>query len=112
MASSVDEPYPRSTLAHLGLRRAYALEGNTSASRDEYAKFLALWKDADPYVPMLQQTRAEFGRLARAVSLKGQNVPLTDKAAELSLMLLFLDASYVEKLEIHESGLISGVVNG
>ncbi|HTZ90534.1 MAG TPA: winged helix-turn-helix domain-containing protein [Alloacidobacterium sp.] len=58
-----DAPYPRTTLARLGLARAYALEGNVSASRDEYAKFLALWKDADPDVPALQQARSEFARL-------------------------------------------------
>jgi len=58
-----DAPYPRNTLAHLGLARAYALEGDTSASRDEYAKFFALWKDADPDVPVLEQAHQEFAHL-------------------------------------------------
>jgi len=58
-----DAPYPRNTLAHLGLARAYALEGNVSASRDEYAKFIALWKDADPDVPVLEQAHQEFAHL-------------------------------------------------
>ena len=61
-----DAPYPRNTLAHLGLARAYALQGNTIASRDEYEKFFALWKDADPDVPALQQARAEYARLPQA----------------------------------------------
>ena len=58
-----DAPYPRNTLAHLELARAYALEGNVSASRDEYAKFFALWKDADPDVPVLEQAHQEFAHL-------------------------------------------------
>jgi eukaryotic-like serine/threonine-protein kinase len=58
-----DAPYPRNTLAHLGLARAYALEGNTAASRNEYQKFFSLWKDADPDDPVLLQARLELARL-------------------------------------------------
>jgi eukaryotic-like serine/threonine-protein kinase len=58
-----DAPYPRYTLAHLGLARAYRLEGSIAASRDEYQKFFGLWKDADPDVPVLVQARAEFAHL-------------------------------------------------
>jgi eukaryotic-like serine/threonine-protein kinase len=58
-----DAPYPRNTLAHLGLARAYALESNTTASRNEYENFFSLWKDADPDVPVLLQARSEFARL-------------------------------------------------
>ncbi len=58
-----DDPYPRYTLAYLGMARAYALDGNTSDSRDEYQKFFALWKDADTDVPVLLQARSEFARL-------------------------------------------------
>jgi hypothetical protein len=28
-----------------------------------YQDFLALWKDADPNIPLLQQARAEYARL-------------------------------------------------
>ena len=50
-------------LAHLGLARAYALEGNKAGSKSEYENFLALWKDADSDLPVLQQARREFARL-------------------------------------------------
>jgi len=58
-----DAPYPRNTLAHLGLARAYLLEGNTSASQDEYKKLFALWRDADADVPALEQAHREFAHL-------------------------------------------------
>jgi len=50
-------------LAQLGLARAYALAGDLAQSRRAYQDFLALWKDADPDVPMLQQAKAEFAKL-------------------------------------------------
>src|SRR5215469_15712906 len=46
---------PIGALAHLGLGRAYALQGDTSKGRAAYDDFLALWKDADPDVPILKQ---------------------------------------------------------
>jgi eukaryotic-like serine/threonine-protein kinase len=58
-----DAPYPANHLAHLGLARAYALEGNLSASRDEYQRFIALWHDSDPDLPVLVQARTEFALL-------------------------------------------------
>lgn len=50
-------------LAHLGLARAYALEGRLPASVEEYKKFFALWKEADPDMPLLKEARLEFARL-------------------------------------------------
>ena len=50
-------------LAHLGLARAYALEGDTAKAKTEYQNFLALWKDADPDVPILKQAKAEYAKL-------------------------------------------------
>ena len=50
-------------LAHLGLARAYALEGNRPASRDEYRQTLDLWKDSDPDLPARQAAQAELNRL-------------------------------------------------
>lgn len=50
-------------LAHLGLARASALAGDTARSRKAYQDFLALWKDADPDVPILQQARREYAAL-------------------------------------------------
>ena len=54
---------PYAVLAILGLARARSLAGDSSASRMAYQDFLALWKDADPEIPVLQQARAEYSRL-------------------------------------------------
>ena len=54
---------PIGVLAHLGLARAYALEGNNSDARIVYQEFLTIWKDADPNIPILQQAKAEYARL-------------------------------------------------
>ena len=54
---------PIGALAHLGLGRAYALQGNTTKARAAYEAFLALWKDADPDVPILAQAKAEYAQL-------------------------------------------------
>jgi predicted Zn-dependent protease len=61
------------TLAHLGVARANALQVKNSQGADSdaarvralaaYKEFLALWKDADPDVPILKQAQAEFTRL-------------------------------------------------
>jgi eukaryotic-like serine/threonine-protein kinase len=50
-------------LAHLGLARAYALSGDAAKSRPAYQDFFALWKDADPDVPILKQAKAEYAKL-------------------------------------------------
>jgi tetratricopeptide (TPR) repeat protein len=50
-------------LAHLGLARVYALEGNTTKSRIAYQDFFAFWKDADSDIPILQQAKAEYAKL-------------------------------------------------
>jgi serine/threonine protein kinase len=50
-------------LAHLGLARAYALQGDTAKARAAYQDFLALWKDADPDIPILKQAKAEDAKL-------------------------------------------------
>ena len=52
-------------LAHLGLARALALEGNAAGSREEYMKFFDLWKDAEPDVPVLGLAKAEYAQLSR-----------------------------------------------
>jgi eukaryotic-like serine/threonine-protein kinase len=52
-------------LAHLGVARARALEGNAAGSRAEYENFFAVWKDAEPDVPVLQQAKAEYAKLMR-----------------------------------------------
>jgi serine/threonine protein kinase/tetratricopeptide (TPR) repeat protein len=48
------------SLAHLGLGRAYALQGNTGKAKASYQDFFAIWKDADADVPVLKTARAEY----------------------------------------------------
>ena len=60
-------------LAHLGVARANALQSRSSQGADAdaartralaaYKDFLALWKDADPDIPILKQAQAEYARL-------------------------------------------------
>jgi serine/threonine protein kinase len=54
---------PIGALAHLGISRAYALQGDTAKARVAYQDFLALWKDADPDIPILIAAKAEYARL-------------------------------------------------
>jgi predicted Zn-dependent protease len=50
-------------LAHLQLGRAYALSGDAGQARTAYQDFFALWKDADPDIPILKQAKAEYAKL-------------------------------------------------
>jgi serine/threonine protein kinase/tetratricopeptide (TPR) repeat protein len=50
-------------LAHVGLARAHALAGENAKARIAYQDFLALWKDADPDIPILKQAKAEYAKL-------------------------------------------------
>jgi eukaryotic-like serine/threonine-protein kinase len=54
---------PIGPLAHLGLARAYALQGDTAKARAAYKDFLTLWKDADPDIPILKQAKAEYAKV-------------------------------------------------
>jgi eukaryotic-like serine/threonine-protein kinase len=54
---------PIGALAHLGLGRAYALIGDISEAKTAYQDFLALWKNADPDLPILLQAKAEYAKL-------------------------------------------------
>jgi tetratricopeptide (TPR) repeat protein len=56
----VDPLSPLYPLAHLGLARADALKNDRAASRSEYEKFFALWKDADADIPVLKNARSEY----------------------------------------------------
>jgi serine/threonine protein kinase/tetratricopeptide (TPR) repeat protein len=55
--------FPLGALAHLGLARAYAMQGDSAKARAAYQDFLTLWKDADPDIPILQQAKAEYAKL-------------------------------------------------
>jgi serine/threonine protein kinase/tetratricopeptide (TPR) repeat protein len=60
-------------LAHLDVARANALQAKTSQGADAdaarvralaaYKEFLALWKDADPDIPILKEAKAEYAKL-------------------------------------------------
>jgi serine/threonine protein kinase/Tfp pilus assembly protein PilF len=54
---------PIGALAHLQLGRAYALQGDTAKARAAFQDFLALWKDADPDIPILKQAKVEYAKL-------------------------------------------------
>jgi hypothetical protein len=49
--------------AHVGLARAASLAGDTARARRAYESFFALWKDADPDVPLLVAARKEYAKL-------------------------------------------------
>jgi eukaryotic-like serine/threonine-protein kinase len=54
---------PIGSLAHLGLGRSYALARDVARARTAYQDFFALWKDADPDIPILKQARSEYAKL-------------------------------------------------
>jgi hypothetical protein len=39
------------------------LSGDVPGARKYYQDFLALWKDADPDIPILKQAKAEYAKL-------------------------------------------------
>ena len=53
---------PIGALAHLQLGRAFVLSGDTIKAKAAYQDFLALWKDADPDIPILRQAKAEYAK--------------------------------------------------
>jgi tetratricopeptide (TPR) repeat protein len=60
-------------LAHLGVARANALQAKNSQGADAdlarsralaaYKDFLSLWKDADPDIPILKESKSEYAKL-------------------------------------------------
>jgi eukaryotic-like serine/threonine-protein kinase len=54
---------PIGVLAHLQLGRALVLAGEEAEAKIAYQNFLALWKDADRGIPILQQAEAEYAQL-------------------------------------------------
>jgi serine/threonine protein kinase len=50
-------------LAKLGLARAYVVQGDSAKARVAYQDFFALWKDADPNVPILVAAKSEYAKL-------------------------------------------------
>ncbi len=53
---------PAGVLARLQLARVLAASGDPAKSKAAYQDVIALWKDADGDLPIVQQARAEFAR--------------------------------------------------
>ena len=53
-------------LAHLQIARAQKMMGDETSARKWYEDFLALWKDADPDIPILKQAKAEYAKLGKS----------------------------------------------
>jgi DNA-binding winged helix-turn-helix (wHTH) protein len=54
---------PIGALAHLGLGRAYAMQGDITRARFEYQDLLTLWRDADQDLPILISAKREYAAL-------------------------------------------------
>jgi len=54
---------PIGALAHLGLARAYVLQGDTISARSAYRDFLTLWKDADRDIPVFIAAKSEYAKV-------------------------------------------------
>jgi eukaryotic-like serine/threonine-protein kinase len=59
----IDGTSPLYSLAHLGIARAYALQGDSAKAKAAYQDFFAVWKDADPDVPVLKAAKVEYEKL-------------------------------------------------
>jgi tetratricopeptide (TPR) repeat protein len=55
--------FPLGALAHLGLARAYTMQGDTAKARSAYQDFFAVWKDADADIPILLSAKSEAAKL-------------------------------------------------
>jgi eukaryotic-like serine/threonine-protein kinase len=54
---------PVGSLARLGLARALAASDDVAKARTTYQDFFALWKDADPDIPVLKQAKTDYAKL-------------------------------------------------
>jgi eukaryotic-like serine/threonine-protein kinase len=54
---------PIGALAHLGIARAYALQGDAAKAHAAYNDFFTLWKDADSDISILKQAKSEYAKL-------------------------------------------------
>ncbi len=50
-------------LSHLQIGRAYTVAGDTAQAKSAYQDFFALWKDADPDIPILKKAKVEYAKL-------------------------------------------------
>jgi eukaryotic-like serine/threonine-protein kinase len=54
---------PVGAMARLQIGRAFVLSGDKAKAKTAYQDFLAVWKDADPDIPILEQAKAEHSKL-------------------------------------------------
>jgi eukaryotic-like serine/threonine-protein kinase len=50
-------------ISYVQLARAERMDGDVDAARTHYQDFLAMWKGADPNIPILRQAKAEYASL-------------------------------------------------
>jgi predicted Zn-dependent protease len=50
-------------MSQLGLARALAMAGDAAGALSAYQDLFAVWKDADPELPLLKQAKAEYAKL-------------------------------------------------
>jgi hypothetical protein len=55
---------PIGVLARLQIGRAFALSGDKAKAKAGFEDFLTLWKDADADIPILQQAKTQYAKLA------------------------------------------------
>jgi eukaryotic-like serine/threonine-protein kinase len=55
--------FPWGALARLRLAHAYDLQGDSAKAKAAHQDFLALWKDADPDVPILIAAKSQYAKL-------------------------------------------------
>ena len=56
---------PIAALAYVGLARAYVLMGDKAKARAAYRNFVALWRDADPEIPIYREAKVEYADVSR-----------------------------------------------
>jgi tetratricopeptide (TPR) repeat protein len=54
---------PVGALARLQIGRAFVLSGDEPKAKAAFEDFLALWRDADPDIPIFKQAKAEYAKL-------------------------------------------------
>jgi eukaryotic-like serine/threonine-protein kinase len=51
------------SLSYLGIARGFALAGDSAKADEAFENFFALWKDADPELPVLKRAKEEYAEL-------------------------------------------------
>jgi tetratricopeptide (TPR) repeat protein len=54
------------SLSYLGLARGFALAGDAAKARKAFQDFFAIWKDADPDIPILISAKQDYAKLRSA----------------------------------------------